>query len=256
MAQIFHPATNVLARLSLLIFGIIGPTATLLIAVGVSRLPFNTKVGVPLPQPVPFSHEHHSVELGIDCRYCHGGVEKSSYSPLPATEVCMSCHSQIWTDSPLLDPVRKSYAEGKPLLWNNVNAVPDFAYFPHNIHINRGISCNYCHGPIQKMMMVYKGKTFFMVWCLNCHRQPEKFIQPRENVFKLYQDIQRFGYAVDSSGKDENDPKREGLTPRQYALAEGQSYMNNDVETKTAQQLIPKYRVKKQQLADCWICHR
>ena len=256
MAQIFHPATNLLSRLSVLIFGVVGPGVTLLIGSAITRFPFGTKVGVPLPQPIPFSHEHHSVELGIDCRYCHGGVEKSTYSPLPATEVCMSCHSQIWTDSPLLEPARDSYRTGKPLLWNNVNAVPDFVYFPHNIHINRGVSCNYCHGPIQKMMMVYKGQSFFMVWCLNCHRQPDKFIQPRENVWKLYSDIQRFGYAVDSSAKDEADPNRNGLTPRQHAYAEGAYYENSPQEQEVARDLILKYKVKKQQLADCSVCHR
>lgn len=256
MAQIFHPTTNLLSRLSLLVFGVIGPASTLLIGSAITRFPFGTKVGVPLAQPVPFSHEHHNVELGIDCRYCHGGVEKSPYSPLPATEVCMSCHSQIWTDSPLLQPVRDSYTTNKPILWNNVNNVPDFAYFPHNIHINRGVSCNYCHGPVQKEMLVYKGQPFFMSWCLNCHRNPEKYIQPRENVWKLYTDIQRYGYTVDASGKPEYDPTRTGLTPREKALAEGEEYVNSAEEQKVAEELIPQYKVKKKQLTDCWVCHR
>ena len=256
MAQIFHPATNLLSRLSIVVLGVVGPGVTLLAASAITRFPFGTKVGVPLPQPIPFSHEHHSVELGIDCRYCHGGVEKSSWSNLPATEVCMSCHSQIWTDSPLLEPARESYRTGKPLRWTNVNRVPGFVYYPHNIHINRGISCNYCHGPIQKMMMVYKGQSFFMVWCLNCHRQPEKFIQPRENVWNLYRDIQRFGYAVDSTAKDESDPNRTGLTPRQKAYAEGAYYENNEKEQEVARGLITQYKVKKQQLTDCSVCHR
>lgn len=256
MAQIFHPASNVVSRLGLLFLLVIGPGATLFIASMITRFPFGTKVGVPLPQPIPFSHEHHNVELGIDCRYCHGGVEKASWSPLPATEVCMSCHSQIWTNSPLLEPARQSYAKNKPIAWNNVNNVPEFVYFPHNIHINRGISCNNCHGPIQKMMMVYKGQSFFMVWCLNCHRQPEKFIQPRENVWKLYADIQKFGYTVDSTAKDENDPKRQGLTPRQRALSAGEYYENSPAEEKVANDLIVQYKVKKKQLADCSVCHR
>src|SRR5689334_8385697 len=139
MAQLFNPATNVLSRLSVLVFGVIGPAATLIIGSAITRSPWNTNVGVPLAQPVPCSHEHHAIELGIDCRYCHTSVEKSYNAGIPPTETCMSCHSQIWTDSPLLDPVRESYRDNKPIVWNRINWVPGFVYFPHNIHIARGI---------------------------------------------------------------------------------------------------------------------
>jgi hypothetical protein len=234
--------------LSILIFGVIGPGATLLIGSAVTRSSFNTNVGAPLAQPVPFSHQHHATELGIDCRYCHTSVEKSYRAGIPATETCMSCHSQIWTNSPLLDPVRQSYRDNKPLVWNRLNWVPEFVYFPHNIHVNRGLSCNNCHGPVQKMMITFKGKAFFMVWCLNCHRQPERFVAPRDLVWKLYQDIQAKGYTVDSTGKT-------GLTPREAALAEGDYYENQGADREEGEKLLDQYHVKKQQLTDCSVCH-
>lgn len=241
MAQLFHPATNTISRLSLVIFGFLGPAGTLVVATGVSRSPFNTKVGVPISQPVAFSHEHHTVELGIDCRYCHSQVEKSPVAGVPPTETCMSCHSQIWTNSPLLEPVRESYRTGKPLAWNQVNSVPEFVYFPHNIHIARGLSCNNCHGPVQKMMLTYKGQAFFMVWCLNCHRQPEKYIQPREAVWDLYLDNQRGT-----------------LTPREQALINGAGtkYHPSSEELAQGETYLQKYHIRKESLTDCAICHR
>src|SRR5437588_5549930 len=146
MAQVFHRSMNVLAPAS--IVGGVGFLVVLVLSlIGLSRSPYNTKVGVAKEQPVPFSHEHHAVELGIDCRYCHTSVEKSSFAGLPATQTCMSCHSQIWTNSPLLDPVRASYVKQEPLKWNRLHSVPDFVFFNHSIHINRGINCNNCHGP-------------------------------------------------------------------------------------------------------------
>ncbi|HEV2472697.1 MAG TPA: cytochrome c3 family protein, partial [Chthonomonadales bacterium] len=141
MPQVFHPAANTLAKLSLLA-GVVLPMGVIVGASGITRSPYNTNVGVALEQPVPFSHEHHATELGIDCRYCHSDVEKSATAGVPPTHTCMSCHSQIWTNSPLLEPVRESYRTGIPLRWNKVNALPDFVYFNHSIHVNRGINCN------------------------------------------------------------------------------------------------------------------
>ena len=255
MAQIFHPAANTLARLALVFLGFVGPLGTIVVASAITRSSANTKVGVPVDQPAPFSHEHHSVELGIDCRYCHTSVEKSSYAGVPPTETCMSCHSQIWTNSPLLEPVRQSYATGQPLVWNQLHAVPEFVYFPHNIHINRGVSCNNGHGPIQKEMLASRGQAFFMVWCLNCHRQPEKFVADRNDVWKLYQDIQKFGYAVDKE-HDKDDPNRTGLTPREASLAQGSYTEATGKEEAHGKELLNQYHVKKEQLTDCWTCHR
>jgi len=238
MAQIFHPATNTAIRLGVVFFGVIGPLATLIIGSAITRSPFNTGVGVASAQPVPFSHEHHTVELGIDCRYCHTSVEKSAEAGAPATETCMSCHSQIWTDSPLLEPVRDSYRTGKPLVWTRLNSVPGFVYFPHNIHVNRGISCNNCHGPVQKMMLTYKGKAFFMVWCLNCHRQPEKFVSDRNFVFDLYKHYQ--------TGK---------MTDKERDIAEGETHENTGADLERGEALLTQYHVKKAQLTDCSVCH-
>ena len=239
MAQIFSPATNTLAKLSLLL-AVIGPVGILGLATGVSRSPYNTKATVPLEQPIPFSHQHHAMELGIDCRYCHASVEKSASAGFPATQTCMSCHSQIWTNSPLLEPVRESYKTGKPLQWTKINSVPDFVYFNHSIHIKRGVNCNYCHGAIQKQMLTYKGKPFYMAWCLECHRNPEKYIRPQSEVFDLYAKYQR----------------KEKLNAHERSLLEGEDYVPADNQEEEGKLLLHKYHVKKAQLADCWICHR
>src|SRR3982751_3250026 len=146
------------------------------------RRPFNTGVGVAKEQPVPFSHEHHAVELGIDCRYCHGNVEKSATAGVPPTQTCMSCHSQIWTNSPLLEPVRQSYETGTPIKWNQVNKLPSFVFFNHSIHVNRGINCNTCHGPVENMNITWKGNSFQMAWCLQCHRAPERYLHESDDA--------------------------------------------------------------------------
>lgn len=244
MAQIFHPAMNTVAKLSLIAL-IAGPPTVLGVASSISRSPYNTKVNVALDQPIPFSHEHHSSELGIDCRYCHVGVEKGAYATYPATETCMSCHSQIWTNSPLLEPVRTSWATGKPITWNVVNKVPEFVYFNHSIHINRGVKCNNCHGAIQKMQMVYKAKTFFMAWCLNCHRNPEQYVGKKEDVFKFYEKFQK--NQIGNS---------DGLTAEEKALAIGKEYHRTGKELEEGKRLVTEYGIKTKTLSDCWICHR
>jgi hypothetical protein len=240
MAQVFHPAANTLAKISLAAVAL-GPVALICGASAISRSAFNTNVGIPLDQPIPFSHEHHINELGIDCRYCHVQVEKSANATLPATETCMSCHSQIWTNSPLLQPVRDSYTTGKPIKWNVVNKVPEFVYFNHSIHINRGVQCNTCHGTIQKMQLVAKGKPFFMVWCLECHRNPEKFIGKREDVFSFYEKVQL---------------GEEKLTPEERTLADHGEVSRSAAGIEEGKKRVKEYGIKTKQLADCWICHR
>jgi hypothetical protein len=183
MAQIFHPSTNTIAKLSI-VGGLLAVPALGLVGYG-----FNMSYGVnlrtPLEQPVPFSHKHHAGDDGIDCRYCHTSVEKSAFANIPPTHTCMTCHSQIWTDSPLLEPVRNSFRTGRPLVWARVHDLPDFVYFNHSIHIKKGISCVNCHGRVDEMPLTAKQHTLSMRWCLNCHRNPEKFIRPREQVFNL-----------------------------------------------------------------------
>jgi hypothetical protein len=182
MAQIFHRSTNLISRLS--IFGGLFFIAALGAALyGIELSPYYTSVGKAPEQPVPFSHRHHVGELGIDCRYCHTSVEKSSFAGIPPTQTCMSCHSQIWTNAAMLEPVRSSYATDKSLEWIRVNALPEFVYFDHSIHISKGIGCTTCHGSIASMPLTYRAGTLYMSWCLNCHRAPQDYVRPRQEVF-------------------------------------------------------------------------
>ncbi len=154
-------------------------------AAEIQRSPYVTYAGVARPQPAPFSHQHHVAGLGIDCRYCHTSVETSSFAGIPPTATCMNCHRQIWTNAPMLEPVRESFRTGKSLVWNRVNDLPDFVYFNHSIHINKGVGCNTCHGPVDRMPLMYNYASLQMEWCLECHRAPEKNLRPREQVFNM-----------------------------------------------------------------------
>ncbi len=183
MAQIFHPSTNTISRVS--IYG-----ALFIIAFGswvawkVNQSPYYTEAKLPLEQPVPFSHKHHANELGIDCRYCHTSVETSSFAGLPPTSTCMTCHSQIWTSSEMLEPVRASFQTDKSLEWARVNALPDFAYFNHSIHVKKGIGCTTCHGQVGEMPITWKEHTLYMRWCIDCHKHPERYVRRREDIFR------------------------------------------------------------------------
>ena len=147
--------------------------------------PYTTYVDVPFNQPVPFSHKHHVGDDGIDCRYCHTSVEKSAYAGLPSIDTCMTCHSQIWTDAPMLEPVRASLASNQPLQWNRVHDLPDYVYFNHSIHIAKGIGCSSCHGRVDQMPLTRKTETLYMRWCLDCHRNPQKYIRPRDKIYDM-----------------------------------------------------------------------
>jgi hypothetical protein len=185
MAQIFHRSTNTIARIS--IYG-----AAVLIAIlgwavyELSASPYVTDVNVAKDQPVPFSHKHHVGELGLDCRYCHTAVESAPSAGMPPTQTCMTCHSQIWVNSPMLEPVRASYRDDKSIQWIRVNAVPDFVYFNHSIHVNKGVGCTTCHGPIAEMNITWRAESLYMRWCLDCHNAPEKFLRPRSEVFNAF----------------------------------------------------------------------
>jgi hypothetical protein len=182
--QIFHRSTNTLARAT--IFGAIFVVAALLWAMDeVQRSSYITYAQVVKPQPVPFSHQHHVAGLGIDCRYCHTSVENSSFAGIPPTKTCMNCHSQIWTNAALLEPVRESYRSGKSLVWTRVNDLPDFVYFNHSIHINKGVGCNTCHGPVDRMPLMFNNASLQMEWCLGCHRNTEQYLRPRDQVFNM-----------------------------------------------------------------------
>jgi len=146
--------------------------------------PYATGVNEPVAQPVPFSHEHHVAALGLDCRYCHTSVEKSAFAGIPPTETCMTCHSQVWTDAPALEPIRASWRNETRLEWNRVHDLPDYTYFNHSAHVNKGVACIECHGSVDEMPLVWQSETLFMKWCLECHRHPETAVGPMPDVYK------------------------------------------------------------------------
>lgn len=214
--QIFHPNTNPLSRGTIFgaifILAVIGGIIYML-----AQSQYMTQVNVVRDQPVAFSHEHHVSGLGIDCRFCHTSVEDSSFAGIPPTETCMECHSIIWNDSPKLELVRESYRTGEPLQWTRVHDVPDFVYFDHSIHVQKGIGCATCHGEVQKMPLMWRAESLQMKWCLDCHRNPEKYVRPRDEVFNMTwtppQDDPHFG-----------------------------------------QELVKEYGIER--LTNCWTCHR
>lgn len=218
MAQIFRRRANAVAKGS--IVGIL-----LLIALGgwgwhaLYWSSFTTGEGVPREQPVPFSHKHHVDGLGLDCRYCHTSVEESRFAGIPPTSTCMTCHSQIWTNAPVLEPVRQSLATGKRLHWRRVNDLPDFVFFNHSIHISKGVGCATCHGQIEQMPLTWQQNSLYMKWCLDCHRAPQKYLRPRDQVFNMQ------------------------WKPPKNQIALGQK-------------LIKEYQINTENLTDCSMCHR
>ena len=189
MPQLFRPGANTLARLML---GAAPLAVAFLLLVGaiVTRSGAATGEGLFVDQQVPFSHQHHSGELGIDCRYCHTGVEKGAQAVVPPTHTCMSCHSQLWTNAQMLAPVRQSLASGVPLTWNRVNRLPDYVYFDHHVHVKNGVPCAACHGDTRRMPLTRQAVSLHMGWCLDCHRAPENRIVAASRRFEdaPYQD--------------------------------------------------------------------
>jgi hypothetical protein len=184
MPQYFSRSANTVARLSLvLVVVVIG----CLFWFGglIVRSPYETLQNVPREQPVAFSHEHHVGGLGIDCRYCHTTVEYSSFANIPATKICMNCHSEMWAASPELEPVRQSYRTGRSIAWTRVHDLPGYVYFDHSIHISKGVGCSTCHGRVDKMPLTWQAQPLTMQWCLGCHRHPERYVRPRDKVFEM-----------------------------------------------------------------------
>jgi hypothetical protein len=168
------------------VFGGIGIIVVLVATLAaINRSSYVTEVGVVRDQPVQFSHKHHVSDDGIDCRYCHTSVEQSSFAGIPSTKICMSCHTQIWAESPILEPVRESFRTGKSLEWTRVNNLPGFVYFDHSIHVHKGVGCTTCHGRVDQMPLMWREHTLYMEWCLECHRNPERFVRPRDQVFNM-----------------------------------------------------------------------
>lgn len=180
MPQLFPKKANVLPLMSL--GGIVLGTAFLIFAVWYYFSPEFLTVGYRPEQPVPYSHRLHVGELGMDCQYCHTGVEESKRANVPPTQTCMNCHSQIQTDSPNLLPVRESWANDQPIEWVRVHHLPDYAHFSHAAHVNKGVGCETCHGRIDQMEVVKQVEPLSMGWCLECHREPELYLRPEDEV--------------------------------------------------------------------------
>lgn len=219
MAQLFHPRADAyfkLVVLGLAVAIVVGGTAL----VQYNRSPWASRRAFTSTQPVPFSHEHHVSGLGIDCRYCHTSVEVSSSAGMPSTHTCMSCHSQLWTESAMLEPVRTSYRTNQPIQWNRVYTLPDYVYFDHSIHVAKGVGCETCHGRVDQMPLIRKANTLYMKWCLDCHRNPEQFLRPQQYVYA-------FGYDLPA-----------------------------DKQRQIGQALIEKLDIDVSALDNCSICHR
>ena len=184
MSQIFPKSANAAVRSSL--FAVL----TLVLFLGwvgftLMRSSWLTKQSEYVEQPIQFSHAHHVGGVGLDCRYCHTSVEKSSFAGIPPTKTCINCHSQIWANAPILEPVRASFRDDTPLKWKRVTDLPDFVYFNHQIHVKQGVGCATCHGPVDKMPLITQATSMLMEWCLECHRAPEKLLRPRAEVFNM-----------------------------------------------------------------------
>jgi hypothetical protein len=182
MTQIFHHSTNTLSKLS--IFGAVFLIAAALWALlEINRSAYVTRAGEAREQPVPFSHAHHVGGIGLDCRYCHTTVEFAATAGIPPTKTCMNCHTQIWSDSPMLEPVRESFRTDRSIEWTRVHDLPDFSYFDHSAHVNKGVGCSTCHGRVDQMPLMWQEASLQMEWCLECHRNPARYIRPKEEVF-------------------------------------------------------------------------
>ncbi len=217
MPQIFKATTNSLARTSLVVTVLaIGGLGGALFEI-IADSSYATRQGEAREQPIPFSHAHHVGSMGIDCRYCHSSVENSQHAMVPPTKTCMNCHSQIWVNSSTLQPVRDSYQTNESIRWTKVNDLPDYVYFNHSIHVKKGVGCETCHGRVDTMPLMYQQASLQMRWCLDCHRNPEKYVRPREFVTKM--------------GYEPAEPQ-ETLGPK----------------------LVKEYNIQK--LETCWTCHR
>jgi hypothetical protein len=215
MSQIFPPSFGLYAKLAVL--------AVLLLAVSASfawrgAVTDPHRLGEPVDQPIPFSHKHHVDDDGIDCRFCHASVETSAFAGMPSIATCMTCHSQLYTDAPMLQPLLDSWKRGVPLQWNRVYQLPDFVYFNHSIHVAKGVGCVSCHGRIDRMPLTERAAPLSMVWCLDCHRQPQRFLRPRDEVFDL--------------AWQPRDQRRLGMD------------------------LMRRYRIDAGRMTDCSLCHR
>jgi hypothetical protein len=215
MTQIFHPRFGLFVKLALLGVLILASAAVLAWRGLTNAAP---RIGEAVEQPVPFSHKHHVGDDGIDCRYCHDTVETSAFAGIPPISTCMTCHSQLYTDEAVLQPVVESWRRGVPLHWRRVHQLPDFVYFDHAIHVTKGIGCESCHGRVDRMPLTMRTQPLSMEWCLDCHRAPQKYLRPRGQVFTM--------------GWKAHDQHKLGLA------------------------LVKRYHIDTRRLTDCSVCHR
>lgn len=184
MPQIFHRYTNHRVKIGIVSFLLLVGT----LAVGANIWYWGPNVsgqGIQKVQPVQFTHSHHVGGLGLDCRYCHFNVERSSYAQVPPTKVCMTCHSQMYLDAAILEPVRDSYRTGLPIPWVKVHNLSDFAYFNHSAHVNKGIGCAECHGRVDQMPLMYQASSLQMRWCVECHMDPTSRVRPKSEMTNM-----------------------------------------------------------------------
>jgi hypothetical protein len=219
MSQVFPKSANAWSKASIIaiVFVLLGLG---LVVLTIQRSDFVTNANRFIEQPVQFSHQHHAGGIGIECRYCHTSVEVSPSAGIPPTKTCINCHSQIWNTSPYLEPVRASFREDKPLNWTRVHDLPDFVYFNHSIHVRKGVGCETCHGRVDRMPLMMQKSTLQMEWCLDCHRDPARYVRPRDQI-----------------------------TTMGYVPAEAQSAIGP--------RLVAEYKIApKEQLTNCSVCHR
>jgi hypothetical protein len=219
MAQLFHRSANYVAKTSIVVT-VLAAGIGFWVVMELARSSYLTGRYLEKQQPVQFSHKHHVGDDGIDCRYCHSSVETSASAGMPPTQTCMNCHSQIWADSPYLEPVRASYRENNPIQWVRIHDLPEYVYFNHSIHVAKGVGCTTCHGAIDKMPSVYAENTLQMEWCIACHKAPENFIRPKSEIFNM-------------------------------------AWQDSDITTEQRGQLKVDYKIRSRELmTSCSMCHR
>jgi hypothetical protein len=217
MSQIFKSSANATARVSIILaLAVVAGGGGALFQL-IANSSYATRQGDAREQPIPFSHAHHVGSMGIDCRYCHTSVENSDFSVVPPTKTCMNCHSQIWIDSPTLEPVRESFRTNSSIRWTKVYDLPDYVYFNHSIHVKKGVGCETCHGRIDTQALTWQQPSLQMRWCLDCHRNPENYLRPRDQITTM--------------GYEPSEPQAE-----------------------LGARLVKEYHVQK--LETCWTCHR
>lgn len=268
--QTFSPSANTIARLSLLGAGLIGALLIGFLLIRMHSPYVKAPVGIAIEQPVLFSHELHSGQLNIDCQYCHAGAYESAYAGIPDTHTCMTCHSQIATYSELLQPVRDSYETGERLEWNRVHELAEHVYFKHNIHVNKGVGCETCHGRVDQMPQVWQAETMTMRWCLECHQNPGPNLRPLDEITTMGWEPPLADIEIDAEARaalgiqavvdtTEVDAVMAMAMPPVSVDSIASADVASDTELKLAvmgMQMIEENHVAVDGLMECSVCHR